>query len=110
MARWVAQVKLLVNVVRRLHGSTQRDCPACGFHGYFDADGMPPRFEGKCRRCQSLERHRLFVLTDRSIGLIRKDAELLHVAPEVTVGRYLREKCKRYVTLDLVMKEVDVHE
>lgn len=60
--------------------------------------------------CHSLERHRLFVLTDRSVGLVRRDAEVLHVAPEVIVGRYLREKCKRYVTLDLSMEGADVKE
>jgi len=69
---------------------------------------MPPRFDVKCPRCHSLERHRLFVLTDRSLGLIRENAELLHVAPEAIVAQYLRDKCKRYVTLDLSMEEADV--
>jgi SAM-dependent methyltransferase len=110
MPRWVSQVKLIVAIMRRLNGSLPHDCPACGYHGTFGASGMPPRFDVKCPRCNSLERHRLFVLTDRSIGLVRENAELLHVAPEVTVGKYLRSKCRRYVTLDLSMEGADVKE
>jgi SAM-dependent methyltransferase len=110
MARTIGQLKLLLGVMRRMNVSLPRDCPACGYHGRFDAEGMPPRFEVKCPRCYSLERHRLFVLSDRSIGLIGQDAEVLHIAPEAIVGRYLRKKCKSYVTLDLSMEGADVKE
>jgi SAM-dependent methyltransferase len=106
--RVLDRARYLARVVAGMYGSHPRRCVACGFEGRFRAAGLPPRFDAECPKCGSYERHRLFVLADQRSGLIRKDAEVLHVAPEPIIRNWVRERCKRYVTLDL-LRDADIH-
>jgi SAM-dependent methyltransferase len=71
---------------------------------------MPPRFDAACPECGSLERHRLFVLADRAHKLVRASSDVLHIAPELIIGKYVRARCGRYTTLDLFRDDADVKE
>ena len=106
----LARLKYALRIAKHLHGSVQRQCPCCDYHGPFDAFGMPPRFDAACPECGSLERHRLFVLADRAHKVVRASSDVLHIAPESIIGKYLRSRCGRYTTLDLFRDDADVKE
>jgi SAM-dependent methyltransferase len=106
----LSNLKYAFRIATHLGGSYPRTCPGCAFSGKFRAFGLPPRFDAQCPRCLSLERHRLFFLTAESQELIRRSTDVLHVAPELVVQRFLQSRCKRYTTLDLFRSDVDVKE
>lgn len=74
----------------------------CGYNGKFLSAGRPPRYDAKCPKCVSVERHRLLVLANRGRRLIPDDASLLHFAPEPALSRYLRGTVARYRSADIV--------
>lgn len=76
-------------VVRQLEGAHPRECPLCGYRGGFAARGLPPRCDALCRRCGSLERHRLFYFALQSRPL-KPGSLILHFAPEPTISFLLR--------------------
>lgn len=82
-------------------GVYPRSCPICGYHGSFTAFGQPPRFDARCAKCNSLERHRLFYLTAERGALFEQHHEVLHFAPEAQVAGYVRGIVARYDTADL---------
>lgn len=86
---------------RAARGVHPRSCPICGYHGSFTAFGQPPRYDARCAKCNSLERHRLFYLYAERKALFAADHTVLHFAPEVQVAGYLRERVARYETADL---------
>lgn len=90
---------------RALRPLVPRECPICGFVGSFRSFGAPPRSEGRCSRCRSLERHRLFKLAldrgelapgGRFVGTV------LHFAPERALSPLIRAMAERYVTADFL--------
>jgi Methyltransferase domain len=87
-----------IRSVRPLH---KRDCPICGYNGFFGFFGRPPRLDAQCPRCFSLERHRLFWL-----WLSKNDCKLsepiLHFAPEKILEKKLRGIYRDYTTADLL--------
>ena len=77
-----------------------RICNICGFEGYFESFGRPPRLDARCPICHSLERHRLFWLWFD--GKKERLAEpILHFAPEHILEKRFRSFYKNYKTADL---------
>jgi SAM-dependent methyltransferase len=96
----IRRVQVLVNTIRHSGGIFLRTCPICAYHGRFGAFGSPPRWDAMCKRCGSLERHRLLKLyLDRNPGVVHGD--VLHFAPEPTVARMLRQLDCKYRSADL---------
>jgi SAM-dependent methyltransferase len=96
-------------VMKSLSGVHPRSCPICGYSGKFRAFGLPPVFDAMCGRCDSLPRHRLFVLMDQKHGLLAGVHSLLHFAPEGILRAKFRKSVADYRTADLSQARVDVH-
>ena len=90
-----------------LRGQYPRECPICGYSGFFRAHGFPPRLDAQCSNCGSLERHRLFFLHCIRNGSLDGCDTLLHFAPEPILKDILRDRVKNYVTADIKMNDVD---
>lgn len=67
-----------------------RECAICGFRGEFLSAGRPPRYDARCPRCKSRERHRLIhlFLERRKIDLA-DGRQVLHFAPEAHLAKTL---------------------
>jgi len=95
------RVRQAVQVLVKLGGAVPRTCSICGYHGRFLAFGNPPRYDARCRRCGSLERHRLLKLwlerelNDRSLGRV------VHFAPEPALRRILGARATHYLSADI---------
>lgn len=85
---------------KRTRPLVKRQCPICGFEGFFGNAGKPPRIDSKCSRCGSLERHRLFWLWFKK-NVITLQEPILHFAPEPVLEKNFREKFINYKTADL---------
>jgi SAM-dependent methyltransferase len=97
----VERLWFAAQVNRSLGGKTPRRCPICKFFGRFTAFGNPPRYDARCRRCGSLERHRLFKLwLDRELGDLEL-GRILHFAPEPALEAILRKQAGDYKSADL---------
>jgi len=96
-------------ILKRTHESlkpfAQRRCNMCGFEGWFDRFGRPPRIDAKCPKCKSLERHRQLhmVLETEDLPLDVKDSNqrVLHFAAESIFQEKFRQRYKNYTTADL---------
>lgn len=97
-------VSLLRDVIQNGRGRSVKSCPLCGYHGYFEAFGSPPRWDARCPSCGSLERHRLFALALRDTPL---KGAVLHFAPEPAIATLLRRHEIQYTSADLLRKDVD---
>ena len=84
-------------------------CSVCDYAGSFQAVGYPPRPAARCPRCASEERHRLLVLVQERHHIMDTGAQVLHFAPELSVGRYLRHRFPNYTTADLFRDDVDLN-
>jgi len=88
-------------------GSYQRHCPVCGYHGLFRWHGNPPRRDGRCPKCASLERHRLLKLWfDANVDRLR-GGRALHFAPESGIVKVFKPVAGEYVTADIVEGRAD---
>ncbi|MBK6704734.1 MAG: methyltransferase domain-containing protein [Caulobacteraceae bacterium] len=58
----------------------KRDCPLCGFTGYFLSAG--PRQEARCPNCASKERDRIIALYLKRANLDPNDKRVLHFSAE----------------------------
>lgn len=81
----------------------ERECNLCGWRGMqFLPYGNPRkrRWDARCPRCGSLERHRLahYLLRDELAALRPRT---LHVAPERAVEGWLRSISSDYLSIDL---------
>lgn len=83
-----------------------RTCPICGYKGFFGIAGRAPRIDAKCRRCGSLERHRLFWLWLDG-GKDKLVEPILHFAAEASLVDHLRAMYADYKTTDL-FKDADL--
>ena len=93
-----------------------RECPVCGCrrrkflpYGY-----TSPREDALCPRCMALERHRLLWLwLERETDIAQGEANLLHIAPEVSLMRKFfiiyKSNYNRYVTADLESPLAQIH-
>jgi len=77
-------------------------CPACGYRGPFNPQGLRARPDARCSQCGSLERHRLFKLFLDDNPAEISGRSVLHFAPEPVVRRVVTAMAPaRYVTADL---------
>ncbi|RJF91312.1 class I SAM-dependent methyltransferase [Sphingomonas cavernae] len=109
MLRPWAQIKAAgqnVNYARkvwqRLNGVYPRECNICGYAGMFRAAGLPPRFDARCPRCLSLERHRHQALwiSSNEHALLR-NKRILHFAAEPILRKIYSALAARYASADI---------
>jgi predicted SAM-dependent methyltransferase len=77
-------------------------CPICGWEGrrFLKVGRLNARrFDARCPKCGSLERHRLAFKVSEKIGLEKPIT--LHVAPERSMQKWLRGISKDYLSIDL---------
>lgn len=109
--------KKFITFIRKLHyathvfllilkGSARKKCPCCGYEGPFETIGTPPRHGAICKQCGSYERHRLLALADKKYNFFN-GRDVLHFAPEKTVGKLIRDKANTYVTADIMAGRAD---
>lgn len=82
----------------------KRKCPICEYFGYFKSFGRPPRLDAMCKKCKSLERHRLFFLNFKTILEINKidfNEKILHFSPEKPLEDFFRKNFKNYFTSEI---------
>ncbi len=94
--RWVIFRRLLGAWLRDHRqfagGKLARICPICGHHGVMISVGHPPRWDARCARCGSRERHRLLWLWAIQHGPNRLNGKrILHFAPEKALRQALRD-------------------
>ena len=90
-------------------GTSDKECPVCGFTGFFTAWGSPPRWNARCPSCGSLERHRhLSLFLHKTSSIITTGAALLHFAPESFIAALLKRSNINYVSADLARDDVDL--
>jgi len=77
-----------------------RECPCCRaqWRRFAEFNG---RSDSLCLRCGSLERHRALAIHLREADLPGGDDEILHFAPEPSIGRLLARAPGGYVSTDL---------
>jgi SAM-dependent methyltransferase len=94
-------LRFLTRSAARSFGQLPRHCNLCGHEGRFFAHGVPLRFDARCIRCGSLDRHRLLALADEQHAFFR-GMTVVHFAPEPAVKRYILS-CEpaSYVSADL---------
>ena len=105
--RWSPERNFLVSILDRLDGWFPRECPLCGYQGYFRAHGAPPRFDARCPQCGSLERHRLVALW---LALNRGKIEgrrVLHFAPEPALRGLFQPLASQYLSADAAPGRAD---
>jgi SAM-dependent methyltransferase len=67
-----------------------RECPICLYRGEFFSVGKPPRYDARCPRCRSRERHRLLhIFLERRRIDLEDGRAVLHFAPEAHLARKL---------------------
>ena len=76
---------------QKLHA---RVCNICGYEGYFGPAGGGTRIDAKCPRCKSAERYRLFKLWLDDNRDIVEGKEVLHFAPEKSLGALIKPLAK----------------
>ena len=83
-------------------------CPACRYAGPFMNKGA--RTDAKCPACGALERTRLhFAVLERVLEKVDPASrDILHIAPEPILRRYLRRRFRGYRSADLNRRDVDV--
>jgi SAM-dependent methyltransferase len=84
-----------------------RECPICGYKGYFNNFGRPPRLDALCPQCGSLERHRLFWKWYKDENEKLKDP-ILHFAAEPMLKDKFKQIYPEYKTADL-FNEADLN-
>lgn len=83
-----------------------RVCPNCTYKGVFISVGWPSRWEARCPKCASRERHRLmFLWLKANSGTPIAGKRILHFAPEKTFQRMLKNH-PGYETADLAQPGV----
>lgn len=101
-------IAYLGETVRKMRGVAPRSCLMCGYRGHFLAFGSPPRWDARCPKCNSLERHRLLYLALENGFALPHNCEVLHFAPEPAVTKFIKPKATKYVTADISGAGVDL--
>jgi SAM-dependent methyltransferase len=101
---------MLRDVTKNAKGTSKKECPLCGFTGFFKAFGSPPRWDAQCPSCYSLERHRLFALfLNNTPSVLTNGAAVLHFAPEDCIRTLLQKPSIQYTSADLSRADVDLN-
>lgn len=83
------------------NGKLPRLCPICSHDGIMISVGHPARWDARCAKCGSRERHRLLWLWATGAGVNRLAGKrILHFAPEKALRRVLSGN-PAYETADL---------
>jgi SAM-dependent methyltransferase len=111
--RWFARRVVLSGIaisraLPRNFGWVERQCPICGYQGFFAAQGWPLRPDARCPACDGLERHRLFWLVDERCGLVA-GRDVLHFAPERCIAHRVKTRARSHRTADLFATGVDLN-
>jgi SAM-dependent methyltransferase len=108
LKRFLRNLAYSLDVTSRIFGrkSIVRNCTCCGYQGYFDSFGQPPRYEALCPGCGSLERHRLLALADQKEDYFA-GKDVLHFAPEPVISNLIIKRASRYVTADFTEGRAD---
>jgi SAM-dependent methyltransferase len=97
------------SVLSRMKGVSPRECCLCGFKGRFGAFGHPPRYDARCPKCHSLERHRQLALwLDRNPDVLSSDTKVLHFAPEAVIMQLVTRRTNNYKSADLEPGRADL--
>jgi hypothetical protein len=91
-----------------MRGQFPRECPICGFSGFFRSDGFPPKFDHTCPRCESGPRQRFMFLFFTEHLDLANYKNFLHFAPESCLSRALRARAPNYLTADIDMPGADL--
>ena len=93
---------------RKLPKRYARVCNICGYEGPFGPAGKGTRNDAKCPRCHSAERYRLFKLwLDRKPDAIA-NKDVLHFAPEKSLGALIKPLAWIYHTADISPGRADM--
>ena len=80
-----------------------RDCPVCGYHGTFLSVGRPSRWDVRCPKCASRNRHRLMWLYFQEAEIDPSTMRILNFGPEKCMIERMRDN-PNYETADLHAK------
>jgi SAM-dependent methyltransferase len=106
--RMVVDASRIADRFGRPRKRISRVCNICNYEGYFAAAGKGRRPDAKCPRCNSAERHRLFKLwLDRNRNLV-ENADLLHFAPERSIGALIKPLARSYCSADIAPGRADI--
>ena len=102
--RFLRNLRYSLSVTSRIFGrkSIQRECSCCGYQGYFDSYGYPPRYEALCPQCGSMERHRLLALLNKTEDFFT-NKNVLHFAPERVISNLISKKANSYMSADIIV-------
>jgi SAM-dependent methyltransferase len=107
--RQEVDVDILKDVTNKAKGTSKKECPICGFTGFFKASGSPPRWDAQCPSCDSLERHRQFaLLLHNTPSFLATGATVLHFAPEDCIRKLLERPNIQYTSADFSRADVDL--
>jgi predicted SAM-dependent methyltransferase len=98
------KLKSALRTLRNLAAAKSvRQCPICDWSGRQFTPSGPPlkrRFDSRCPNCGSMERHRLaYLVAEERVAL--DCSNVIHVAPEKELSRWLRSKSDNYLSIDL---------
>lgn len=102
----VMRAILTARALRRINGVHSRECSVCGHVGRFSAFGDPPRWDARCPKCLSLERHRLLALLLQRQPLV--GGRIIQFAPDICVTRLIEPLAETYQTADLYRAGCDL--
>jgi SAM-dependent methyltransferase len=101
-------IRYTLQLLRRLNGMFPRECNICGYRGFFGPAGWMPRLDCECKQCHSVERSRLLRhWFDLHPGLLEK-SRVLHFAPEVGIGDWVRRVAQHYQSGDIIRGRADL--
>lgn len=104
LLRYLFLVYYNLQVIIRLWGwgkeQRKTKCVICQKISHFIAFGHPPRYQARCTRCGSLERHRLLIMADEKLHLFSGKV-VLHFAPEPVITKIIQTKAATYLSADI---------
>jgi SAM-dependent methyltransferase len=101
------RAQLIAQTIYKSGGVHRRECPICSCYGYFTAYGDPPRWDARCPKCGSFERHRLLALAlGEAPGLV--SGRTIHFAPERGIACVVRPLASEYQSADTMMEGCDL--
>lgn len=107
LVRFWNRLAYRIQVHRELSGRFKRECTICGFSGWFLSNGHPPRYDVRCPKCFSNERHRLLKLILGRHDVVKSSDAVLHFAPEKSLRQEINHLAGTYHTADITPGRAD---